>query len=140
MALNPHTPVQMIFDILEEIDLVCLMSINPGFGGQKFIYSTLQKITTLRQEIDKRNLSTLIEIDGGVGLQNAVSSVQGDTNGDFDVDCFDFLRWQQGYASAVSASPLVSIPEPASLGLAAFGIVLFAVRFHEFYRGPFNRT
>ena len=76
----------------------------------------------------------------GFGLQNAVSSVQGDTNGDFDVDGFDFLRWQQGYASAVSASPLVSIPEPASLGLAAFGIVLFAVRFHEFYRGPFNRT
>lgn len=71
VALNPHTRVDLLFDILEEIDLVCLMSVNPGFGGQKFIYSTLQKVRTLREEIDRRNLSTKIEIDGGVGLQNA---------------------------------------------------------------------
>ncbi len=71
VALNPHTPVQMIFDILEDIDLVIIMSVNPGFGGQKFIYSSLQKIKSLRKEIDERNLDTLIEIDGGVGLQNA---------------------------------------------------------------------
>lgn len=73
VALNPHTPVQMLFDILEDIDVVCLMSVNPGFGGQKFIYSTLQKIRTLKDEIITRNLDTLIEIDGGVGLQNADS-------------------------------------------------------------------
>lgn len=71
VALNPHTSVSNIFDILEEIDLVLIMSVNPGFGGQKFIYSSLQKIEKLREEIDARNLSTLIEIDGGVGLHNA---------------------------------------------------------------------
>ena len=74
--LNPHTPVSLLFDILEEIDLVCLMSVNPGFGGQKFIYSTLQKVRTLRAEIDRRNLSTKIEIDGGVGLHNAEALLQ----------------------------------------------------------------
>ncbi len=71
VALNPHSRVQLLFDVLEEIDLVCLMSVNPGFGGQKFIYSTLQKVRDLKEEIIKRNLSTKIEIDGGVGLQNA---------------------------------------------------------------------
>jgi ribulose-phosphate 3-epimerase len=71
VALNPHTPVSLLFDILEEIDLVCLMSVNPGFGGQKFIYSTIQKVKTLKAEITRRNLSTKIEIDGGVGLHNA---------------------------------------------------------------------
>lgn len=71
VALNPHTRVDLLFDILEEIDLVCLMSVNPGFGGQKFIYSTLQKIRDLKAEIERRNLKTKIEIDGGVGLQNA---------------------------------------------------------------------
>jgi ribulose-phosphate 3-epimerase len=73
VALNPHTPVHLLFDILEEIDLVCIMSVNPGFGGQKFIYSTLQKVQTLREEITARNLDIRIEIDGGVGLHNAAS-------------------------------------------------------------------
>lgn len=73
IALNPHTPVTAIEDVLEDADLVCLMSVNPGFGGQKFIYQTLNKIRRLREMIDERNLSTLIEIDGGVGLQNAES-------------------------------------------------------------------
>ena len=76
VALNPHSPVSLIFDILEEVDIVCLMSVNPGFGGQQFIYSTLQKIEALREEIDRRNLDTLIEIDGGVGLQNAERILQ----------------------------------------------------------------
>lgn len=71
VALNPHTRVDLLFDILEEIDLVCLMSVNPGFGGQKFIYSTLQKTRALKEEITARNLNTKIEIDGGVGLHNA---------------------------------------------------------------------
>ena len=71
VALNPHSPISLITDILEDIDLVCLMSVNPGFGGQKFIYSTLQKIEALKEQIIIRNLPTLIEIDGGVGLQNA---------------------------------------------------------------------
>lgn len=71
VALNPHTPVHLLFDVLEDIDLVCLMSVNPGYGGQKFIYRTIQKIKTLKEEIITRNLTTKIEIDGGVGLQNA---------------------------------------------------------------------
>ena len=71
VAINPHTPVQMLFDVLEDVDVVCLMSVNPGFGGQTFIYNTLKKIETLKEEIIVRNLDTKIEIDGGVGLQNA---------------------------------------------------------------------
>lgn len=71
VALNPHTNVDLLDDVLEDIDLVCLMSVNPGFGGQKFIYRTLSKIRQLKQKIIERNLATKIEIDGGVGLQNA---------------------------------------------------------------------
>ncbi|MDQ3140943.1 MAG: ribulose-phosphate 3-epimerase [Bacteroidota bacterium] len=71
VALNPHTPVQLLFDVLEDIDMVCLMSVNPGFGGQKFIYRTLEKIRILKSEIMARNLTVKIEVDGGVGLQNA---------------------------------------------------------------------
>ena len=71
VALNPHTSVDLLDDVLEELDLVLIMSVNPGFGGQKFIYQTLNKVKKLREKIITRNLSTLIEIDGGVGLQNA---------------------------------------------------------------------
>ncbi len=71
VALNPHTPVSLLEDILEDIDIVCLMSVNPGFGGQKFIYQTLPKIKKLKTMIIERNLGVRIEIDGGVGLQNA---------------------------------------------------------------------
>ena len=71
VALNPHTPVSVLEDLIEDIDLVCLMSVNPGFGGQKFIYQTVPKTQKLRELIDTRNAQTLIEIDGGVGLHNA---------------------------------------------------------------------
>jgi ribulose-phosphate 3-epimerase len=71
VAVNPHTPVELLRDILADIDLVCLMSVNPGFGGQKFIPHTLNKIRTLREMIDNIGGSTLIEIDGGVTLDNA---------------------------------------------------------------------
>lgn len=76
VALNPHTSVDLLEDVLEDIDLVCLMSVNPGFGGQKFIYRTLPKIMRLREMAIVRNLSPLIEIDGGVGLQNAEKLLQ----------------------------------------------------------------
>lgn len=71
VALNPHTPVHLLEDIIEDIDLVCLMSVNPGFGGQKFIPKTLDKIEALKQMILSSNSKALIEIDGGVLLENA---------------------------------------------------------------------
>jgi ribulose-phosphate 3-epimerase len=75
VALNPHTPVESLADILADIDLVCMMSVNPGYGGQKFILRTLDKIRQLRQMIDNANLPVLIEIDGGVTLENAPSII-----------------------------------------------------------------
>ncbi len=71
VAVNPHTPVEALKDILSDIDLVCLMSVNPGFGGQSFIPHTLNKIKQLREMIDERALNVKIEIDGGVTLENA---------------------------------------------------------------------
>lgn len=73
VALNPHTPVSVLDEILPYTDMVLLMSVNPGFGGQKFIETTLQKTEKLKNEILRRNLPTLIEIDGGVGLGNCRS-------------------------------------------------------------------
>jgi ribulose-phosphate 3-epimerase len=75
VALNPHTPVTALSDILHDIDLVCLMSVNPGFGGQKFIPFTLEKIKLLRKMIDEKGLKVQIEIDGGVTLENAPSII-----------------------------------------------------------------
>jgi ribulose-phosphate 3-epimerase len=71
VALNPHTPVHLLADILHDIDLVCLMSVNPGFGGQQFIAHTLEKTRQLRRMIDEKGLSVKIEIDGGVSTSNA---------------------------------------------------------------------
>jgi ribulose-phosphate 3-epimerase len=75
VAVNPHTPVSALSDILADIDLVCMMSVNPGFGGQKFIPFTLEKIKQLRKMIDVRGLNVQIEIDGGVTLENAPSII-----------------------------------------------------------------
>lgn len=71
VALNPHTPISFLDDVLEDLDMVLLMSVNPGFGGQKFIYNTIVKIKQLREMLIVKNLNKRIEIDGGVGLQNA---------------------------------------------------------------------
>jgi len=73
VAINPHTPVTALEDILGDIDLVCVMSVNPGFGGQSFIPHTLEKIKQLRKLVDERSLNVKIEIDGGVTLDNAKS-------------------------------------------------------------------
>lgn len=70
VALNPHTSVELLCDTINDIDLVCLMSVNPGFGGQKFIENTYSKIKQLKSIIKERNATTLIEIDGGVDLNN----------------------------------------------------------------------
>ncbi|MGF2411683.1 ribulose-phosphate 3-epimerase [Ferruginibacter sp.] len=75
VAVNPHTPVESLKDILADIDMVCLMSVNPGFGGQSFIPYTLTKIKQLRSMIDEQLLNVKIEIDGGVTLENAPSII-----------------------------------------------------------------
>ena len=71
VALNPHTSVSSIYDVLRDLDLVCLMSVNPGFGGQSFIENTYTKVEELKKLRDKTNSNFLIEIDGGVNLDNA---------------------------------------------------------------------
>ncbi len=76
VAVNPHTPVSLLADILPDLDLVCIMSVNPGFGGQKFIPHTLTKIKELRRMINEKGLQAKIEIDGGVTLENAQSIIE----------------------------------------------------------------
>ena len=76
VALNPHTPIHMLEDIIGDIDLVCIMSVNPGFGGQKFIQNTYDKVRKLRTLINDKNATTLIEIDGGVNATNASKLVE----------------------------------------------------------------
>lgn len=70
VAINPHTPIHVLEDIIVDIDLVCMMSVNPGFGGQKFIENTYDKIKKLKALIAQKNSKALIEIDGGVDLNN----------------------------------------------------------------------
>lgn len=71
VALNPHTPINSLYDIIGDIDLVCLMSVNPGFGGQKFIERTFSKVKALKQMIQQVGSKAKIEIDGGVNSENA---------------------------------------------------------------------
>ena len=71
VALNPHTNVDLLEDVIQDIDLVCIMSVNPGFGGQSFIENTYAKVEKLKALINRKNASTLIEIDGGVTNKNA---------------------------------------------------------------------
>ncbi|MCL6268254.1 ribulose-phosphate 3-epimerase [Flagellimonas myxillae] len=71
VALNPHTSIHLLEDTIQDIDLVCLMSVNPGFGGQSFIENTYQKVSDLKNLIERKNANTLIEIDGGVNASNA---------------------------------------------------------------------
>jgi ribulose-phosphate 3-epimerase len=76
VALNPHTSVDLLKDVIKDIDVVCVMSVNPGFGGQKFIEHTYEKVKALKQIIVSAGASTLIEIDGGVTENNAGALVQ----------------------------------------------------------------
>mgnify|MGYP000500928404 CR=1 FL=1 len=76
VALNPHTSIKLLEDTIQDIDLVCLMSVNPGFGGQSFIENTYQKVADLKNLIEQKNSDTLIEIDGGVNATNAKKLVE----------------------------------------------------------------
>jgi len=97
VALNPHTSVHVLDDILHDIDLVLIMSVNPGFGGQKFIEHSLKKIAALEKMILQRNLNTLIEVDGGVTLENASSIVNA------------------GADALVAGNTVFSAPDPADM-------------------------
>ena len=76
VALNPHTSVDQLKDIIQDIDLVCLMSVNPGFGGQSFIENTYEKVRALKEIIRSKDANTLIEIDGGVTDKNAAQLIE----------------------------------------------------------------
>lgn len=76
VALNPHTNVSLLEDVINDIDLVCIMSVNPGFGGQSFIENTYKKVKQLKEIITRNNASTKIEIDGGVTNKNAKQLVE----------------------------------------------------------------
>ena len=76
VAINPHTPVEFLKDILGDIDMVCVMSVNPGFGGQSFIPHTYNKIRQLRSMINEQSLDVKIEVDGGVSLDNAKQIIE----------------------------------------------------------------
>lgn len=76
VALNPHTSVDLLEDVIQDIDLVCIMSVNPGFGGQSFIENTYAKVEKLKALINKKNAKTIIEIDGGVTNKNALQLAQ----------------------------------------------------------------
>lgn len=80
VAINPHTSVTQLEDVLGDVDLILVMSVNPGFGGQKFIYQAIPKIKQLRQMCDERNVYPLIEVDGGIGPQNAERVLQAGAN------------------------------------------------------------
>ena len=76
VALNPHTPIELLSEVLEEVDLVCVMSVNPGFGGQKFIEHSYSKVANLKEMILKKGSNAQIEVDGGVTDQNAKGLVE----------------------------------------------------------------
>ena len=76
VAINPHTSVDLLKDVINDIDIVCIMSVNPGFGGQSFIENTYQKVQRLKELIVTHNASTLIEIDGGVTNENATQLIK----------------------------------------------------------------
>lgn len=76
VALNPHTPISVVEEVISDLDLVCIMSVNPGFGGQQFIENTYDKVRRLRELANAKNAEVMIEIDGGVTSKNAAALVQ----------------------------------------------------------------
>lgn len=80
VALNPHTPISVLEDIISDVDLICVMSVNPGFGGQQFIENTFDKVRRLRALANAKKSEVLIEIDGGVTSENAAALVQAGAN------------------------------------------------------------
>jgi len=101
-ALNPSTPADVLDPVLEELDLILVMSVNPGFGGQKFIDSQLRKIETIRKKIDKANLRTILEVDGGVIPENAGAVISAGANA-LVAGSAVFGKGTKNYAGAIAA-------------------------------------
>lgn len=80
VALNPHTPVHLLEDLIADLDLVLIMSVNPGFGGQKFIDHAVNKVAAVKRMVDERGLNTIIEVDGGVNLETGKRLVNAGAN------------------------------------------------------------
>ncbi len=110
VAINPHTPVHLLEDVIADIDLICMMSVNPGFGGQQFIANTLHKCAALKDLIIQKNAPTLIEIDGGVTLENALTLKQHGA----DV----LVAGNTVFGSASPAQTIASLKEITTLALA----------------------
>ncbi|RYG33636.1 MAG: ribulose-phosphate 3-epimerase [Burkholderiales bacterium] len=101
-ALNPSTPADVLDPVLEELDLILVMSVNPGFGGQKFIDSQLRKIEAIRTKLDRANLKTILEVDGGVVPENAGAVIAAGATA-LVAGSAVFGKGPQNYASAITA-------------------------------------
>jgi ribulose-phosphate 3-epimerase len=102
VSLNPATPAKMLDYLIEEIDLVLVMSVNPGFGGQSFIASQLRKIEAIRKKLDRAGLSTILEVDGGIVPGNAGAVIAAGANA-LVAGSAVFGRGRDGYAAAIAA-------------------------------------
>jgi ribulose-phosphate 3-epimerase len=101
-ALNPATPADVLDPVLEDLDLILVMSVNPGFGGQKFIDSQLRKIETIRNMLDTRKLNAILEVDGGVVPENAGAVISAGANA-LVAGSAVFGKGRQGYGDAITA-------------------------------------
>jgi ribulose-phosphate 3-epimerase len=101
-ALNPSTPAEVLEPVLEDLDLILVMSVNPGFGGQKFIDSQLRKIETIRKMLDTRKLKTILEVDGGVVPENAGAVISAGATA-LVAGSAVFGKGRQGYRDAISS-------------------------------------
>jgi ribulose-phosphate 3-epimerase len=110
VAINPHTPVDSLKDIIKDIDLVCIMSVNPGFGGQSFIENQVQKIRDLRRICDERGLDPWIEVDGGIKASNAWQVLEAGANA---IVSGSGVFNQPSYAEAITGIRNSRRPQPA---------------------------
>lgn len=104
VALNPHTPVALLEDIIADLDMVLIMSVNPGFGGQKFIANTYKKLKDLKALSEKKNPGLFIEVDGGVDQNNVKELLQAGAN--------VFVAGSSVFSSAIPADAIYNLKHP----------------------------
>ena len=108
VTLNPHTPICLLEDIIQDVDMVLLMSVNPGFGGQRFIEHSVDKVARLREMIDRKGLSTMIEVDGGVNLETGKRLVDAGVRGKPVDKALAILTFTQKKAAVIIKKALES--------------------------------